>query len=660
MEYQGLKYKTRGNADPKGKPRVYFCCHEEDFGKFFKPVTEEILSVVSNAAVWYYDPADGIPEDEEFLSDLSQMQLFVVPVTANFILKDSRARTVEFAFAREHHIPILPLMQEPGLEKHFNRICGDLQFLDRRASHADPTAIPYKEKLKTFLDSVIVSDETANKIRDAFEAYIFLSYRKKDRAYAQQVMRLIHQNEFCRDVAIWYDEFLTPGEDFNEAISQAMKKSSLFALVVTPSILEKPNYVMTTEYPEAKRSGKPVLPVEALKTNSLKLSWNYKGIGTAIQSAQLPERLKSALPDAAKESAVEDPVHDYLIGLAYLSGIDVEIDHEKALKLITSAAEAELPEAMQKLTDMYLLGDGVKRNTYTAHEWYVRYVKVLKGQADEDPSEENLDRLFNSLLILGNMETEYTFPKQANKTFEEMLHVAEKMGELGCSNAGSRLLLSYRKFGDISLKEGRTADAKELFRKSLELAEAKARSSGSADDRRYLMQAYERMGDICQSEEDLKEERKWRFKSLSIAEELAKETGTELERRNMIINYSNYGCLCMDDKDMPEAKSWLLKALSLAETLSSEYPTQKNRWQVSYITGQLGWNCKLTGDLSEAKEWFFKSYKLRAALAAERLSPENRRDLEVGLIRMEGICRELGETEEADEWQERKKSMFHR
>ena len=47
----GLKYKTRNNTSPQGKPRVYFCCHPEDFDKFFDGVSEEILAK-QNCAVW--------------------------------------------------------------------------------------------------------------------------------------------------------------------------------------------------------------------------------------------------------------------------------------------------------------------------------------------------------------------------------------------------------------------------------------------------------------------------------------------------------------------------------------------------------------------------------------------------------------------------------
>ena len=48
---------------------------------------------------------------------------------------------------------------------------------------------------------------SAEGTRHAFDAYIFLSYRKKDRRYANELMRLIHNNPECRDIAIWFDEF---------------------------------------------------------------------------------------------------------------------------------------------------------------------------------------------------------------------------------------------------------------------------------------------------------------------------------------------------------------------------------------------------------------------------------------------------------------------
>ena len=124
-----LSYKTRGDSSPQGKPKVYFCCHPDDFGYLFEEISNEILAE-QNCSVWYADPVDAV-RDEEFLNDLSRMQLFVMPVTAKLLYLKNHAIDVEFPFAVEHHIPILPLMQDSDLEGIFNQKCADLQFLDK-------------------------------------------------------------------------------------------------------------------------------------------------------------------------------------------------------------------------------------------------------------------------------------------------------------------------------------------------------------------------------------------------------------------------------------------------------------------------------------------------------------------------------------------------
>ena len=341
----------------------------------FEPITDEILTIATDAVIWYYNPDEGIPDGEEFFADLSQMQLFVIPVTAGFVYQDSYARTVEFQYAIEHHIPVLPLMQDSELGSDFNRVCGNLHYLDKHAGELDISALSYEEKLKKYLNAVLISDALAQRVRAAFDAYIFLSYRKKDRIYAQQIMRLIHRNEFCRDIAIWYDEFLVPGENFNDAIAAAMEKSILFAMVVTPNLLEIPNYVMTTEYPEALKANKPILPVEALKTDSEEISKLFGGIDSTLSLEDLTPRLWMVLQNIVLQENDSDPVHNFLIGLAYKSGIDVEIDIERALTLINSAAKANLPEAQHLLATIYEMGDGVVPDYDVSLEWKARAVE---------------------------------------------------------------------------------------------------------------------------------------------------------------------------------------------------------------------------------------------------------------------------------------------
>lgn len=81
---------------------------------------------------------------------------------------------------------------------------------------------------------------------------------------------------------------MTPGEDFNDAIYEALNKSDLFALTVTPNLLEmpygKPNFVMDKEYPTAKESGKLLFTVEMLPTDSETLKKYYEEIPAPIKA----------------------------------------------------------------------------------------------------------------------------------------------------------------------------------------------------------------------------------------------------------------------------------------------------------------------------------------------------------------------------------------
>ncbi|MBR3299603.1 MAG: TIR domain-containing protein [Clostridia bacterium] len=403
-----FKFKPEG-ISLTGMQRVYFTCHPEDHARYFERISGDILKVQRCAV--FYNLDEGEYEDAE--TDLAQMNLFVIPVTTRLLTKPCRTVKFDIPFAKEHHIPILPLMMESGLDELYERVFGDLHYLDPNAR--DDTARSFEEKFKNYITSVLIGDELAEKIRKAFDAYIFLSYRKKDRRYANELMRLIHKNEFCRDIAIWYDEFLTPGEGFNEAIAAALERSKLFALVVTPSLLELndlglPNYVMKEEYPAARRSGKKVLPAEMEETDGKALSGKFDGIGSTVKKED-EAALSAALHDALGEIAIaendDDPEHNFFIGLAYLGGIDVEIDHERAKRLIEGAAEAGLIEAAEKLVSMYLSGEGVKSDYTKAVEWARKHLYLCRLHFENDSNDISRKALFKSLCSIATIFYDY-------------------------------------------------------------------------------------------------------------------------------------------------------------------------------------------------------------------------------------------------------------
>ncbi|MBQ8696801.1 MAG: hypothetical protein IJ519_03680 [Clostridia bacterium] len=196
--------RTKGGANPRGKRRVYFTCHPEDFDKYFDKVCEDIFASHDCAVYYTQDMTEAIAEEDK-VTDLGSNNLFVVPVTLKLLITPNRAMDEDIPYAIEQGIPVLPIMMDSGIDAVYSRPdkFGERQYLNPNST--DLTEISYGDKLKKYLESVLISDDLAERIRRAFDAYIFLSYRKKDRRYANEMMRLIHRNPEYRDIAILYD-----------------------------------------------------------------------------------------------------------------------------------------------------------------------------------------------------------------------------------------------------------------------------------------------------------------------------------------------------------------------------------------------------------------------------------------------------------------------
>ncbi|MBR4864380.1 MAG: tetratricopeptide repeat protein [Oscillospiraceae bacterium] len=383
--------KTRDKLDIEKKPRVYFTCHPEDFNAYFSKICQDIFKTHDCAVYYTEDMTEAIPREQQN-TDLNHMNLVVVPVTMKLLLQPNRAMDEDIAFARKQQIPILPIMMEPGIEPLYARPdkFENLQFLT--PIKTDSTAIPYEQKLKNFLESVLINEELANRIRAAFDAYIFLSYRKTDRHLANSLMQQIHSIPEYRDIAIWFDEFLTPGESFKENIEKILDDCNLFALLVTPRLLEKvtdpesgelrDNYVISTELPLAQKNkeekGTQILPVEMEETDKTALA--ALDIQDCIhwEDRAFRERLLETLSKIAI-TPNHTPEHNYLIGLAYLEGIDVETNRALGLELLETAAEAGLTVAMGRLASLYKNVDRKK-----SHIWADRLYHHLVELHGED------------------------------------------------------------------------------------------------------------------------------------------------------------------------------------------------------------------------------------------------------------------------------------
>lgn len=451
-------------GSPRGKRKVYFTCHPKDFEKYFKIVCDDIFKTHDCAIYYTKDMSAPIPK--EYLdTDLGQMNLFVIPITKRLLTTKNRTMDFDFKYAiRENiSIPILPIMMEPNLDNIYSRKekFGNLHYYNRFSK--DITGITYEEKLMKYLSFVLIGNTIINRIKKAFDAYIFLSYRKKDRNYANELMKLIHNNPKYRDIAIWYDEFLPAGEDFESNIKKELEGSKFFTLLVTPNIVNKENYVQSTEYPLAMKMGKEILPVELINTDKNLLKKLYLGIPECINAynqVALDKGILEVFKSISFQITDKDPEHTYLIGLAYLYGIDVEKNFRYGMELIGNAAISGHLEAIEKLSNMFLFGENIIVDYKEGLKWRELLYKSCVNKYGEFSKE--------TLIQLDMLA--YTYGRIGE--YKKSLQLYEKSYNLMKTNLGennSDTLISLNNLAQAYGKIGYLAKSLELSEKVYKL-----------------------------------------------------------------------------------------------------------------------------------------------------------------------------------------------
>ena len=648
-----LSYRTIAGENPQGKPKVYFSCHQDDFGTYFEEYALKILRI-QDCAIWYEAEPEADYDREDLELNLAQMQLFIMPVTTKLLTTPNRAMDIEFQIAQERHIPVLPLMMEGSLDDVFSKRFGDLQYLD--PNDKDVTRRSFDEVLETYIKSVLVSSDLAKRVRAAFDAYIFLSYRKKDRKKAQELMRLIHRNPLCRDIAIWYDEFLTPGEDFNQAIGEMLTKSDLFTLVVTPNLVNEINYVMTTEYPAALKQEKPVLPVEMVKTDRAQLEEHYEALPPCILGED-DEMLQKSLLEKIREMAVsandEDPEHNFLIGLAYLDGIDVEVDSERAMVLIKGAAEAGVPEAISHLIMMYETGKGIKRDYLEGIRWREKKVEHLRKKFESDSTENAARKLIVELGYLGEAQRGSLMLDAAEASYHEMCIIAEKYAASDNKGFRSAVPVGYNMLGKLLEARGDLAGAQAYYEKALAITEELLGNAITVELGQVLFVIYSNLGTVADAHGDIDGAHEYYEKALIVSEAIYKDTGTVESRRDLSASYLNLGDNALKYGDVSRAEAYYEKGLAITEELARDTDTVESYRDLSNFYYKLGGVQDVHEDLTGVQDYYEKALAIREMLFKDTGTMESRRDLSRIYDRLGDVLKTAGDHVGAQDYYEK-------
>lgn len=644
-----FSYRVRGDFSSNGPQKVFFSFYPEDKERMEK-IADDILDI-SNCAAWYHE--DSMTADDINLDDLGmklqEMKLFVVIVSTNYLANDSLAKNWEYRFAMEHHIPVLPIAVESGLEEYFavemNRIhegYGDIQLL--RSEVTDRTEISYYQKLARDLGAILLKNKEVERIKQVFSGKIFLSYRKKDRRYANELMHTIHDIPSLRNVSIWFDEFMSSGEKWSDQIGDALKQSDVFLLLVSPSITEPDNYVIREEYPAARKQDKLIVSVGKNEDKSKlpdieELRQVFLGLRVLVDGDNADE-LESVLQEITAETE-STPETDYLIGLAFFNGIEMERDTEKAVSLIVASARQNFPEAVKKLAEMYWKGDGIAVNYENSILWRKRLVELYEKKFDEikDPEEmleyiDALERLATCLYELSSFRDSLLYAKLLAKLMEQIATISD------ISDFSHYHVQAYDLCGKNCRRLGLYDDALAYADKYYKLVKKQYEQKPSINNLHNISVACERVGDAYYAIGDFERTENWCLRALEIDRSIDEKLKSIESAFSLSANLLVLGDVHIQHSDYKKADQVYAEAVQLRKRILAAEDTDERQKQYGESILSRGTALLLNEEIDEADKCFSKARNIFETLAEKDGTIEAQHIYSVVLNRCGKICEE--------------------
>ncbi len=649
-----LTYRVRGDFSPHGLQKVFLSFHPDDIVQMEK-VADDILSI-SNCALWYHAdvPTADVIDLDDLGMKLLEMKLFVVIVSTRYLSNENLSKNWEYGFAMEHHISVLPIAVESGLEDYFaremNRVndgFGDLQLL--RTEVADRTEMPYVQRLARDLRSILLEDREIERVRQAFSGKIFLSYRKTDRRYAQELIRTIHNIRSLERVSIWFDEFVSSGEMWSDRINEAIGQSDVVLLMVSPSITEPDNYVIREEYPTARKCGKPI--VSAVKTANKsatpsieELRRLFPGLRVLVDGDDADE-LEQALWEVAT-GVTSTPETDYLIGLAFFNGIDMERDMERAVSLIIASARRNVPDAVRKLAEMYWLGDGVAVNYENSILWRKRLVELREQKLNETHG------LSDALAYVGAVESLADSLYELSSYRESLVYakLLEQTSSLSENLSFTRYQArAYDLCGRNCRMLGLYDDALAYADKYHKLAERQYSQDPSTDALHNISVACARVGDSYYAGGDFEQAEAWYLRSLEIDRAIDGELRSIDSASSLSTSLLMLGDIYMRRGAFAQADPIYVEATELRKRVLAAEDTDNHQRQYGEAVLARGTALLLEGEVGRAGGDFAEAERIFRSLADARGTIEAQHALSVVLNRCGRLAEASGDYERACE-----------
>ena len=252
------------------KRKIFISAHPTDRYLYLEPKVNAINEIDGCIAIYNQIPNDkgpSIPDD---------VDTFVIIASLKYFVWANSGYISEFFAAVRNGVKVIPLLVESGQNviDLVNMRCGKVQYIDAN------------EDLGFALDTLRAHLVAKERIVDERLPSVFISYRRADRSLLHELVNTVESASDYKNVNVWYDEVISPGENYSKSILKQLNNCNLFILLVTPNILEDKNYVWRVEYKTAKKLRKRIFAVEAEKTDRKKLFEMYGNLGHIVDIKQ--------------------------------------------------------------------------------------------------------------------------------------------------------------------------------------------------------------------------------------------------------------------------------------------------------------------------------------------------------------------------------------
>ena len=465
-------------------------------------------------------------------------------------------------------------------------------------------------------------------------AKIFISYKKHEKKQETDEGLL-----YTRDVAakrlvnlspcaVWHDGFLSPGGDYNVEIETAILECDAVVLLLTGNVLNS-RYIWETEIKLAMDNAKPIIPIafdfpaskyavveERLGGDLHIINWPGGDDDTPQSEPEFNDALRRILDRLAVSSSISQeiiklrpimesntslihitPYQWYLIGCAYLQGINTPKNAAKGIDLLESVA--------------YFSVEGEDVNELrckAASALYDHYYSLHKKDPDSFGLKEC--RKYAELgTELGDAELTYSrgymyrTGRGAGRDVAKAAEHYQAAARLGSARGQCALGVMYRSGDGVPADNLR---AFELFSRSAaqgngdamwNLAEMYAGGIGVKKDEILAEEWYNkaaqlnggaamrRLGDIYEKEKDMAAAYKWYYNSAQQGDSIAMRNIGDMYRKGLHVA-----------QDHGRAFGWYFRAAALGNFVAMR------RLGIMYHRG-----FGVEADIAKSEEWFERS-----------------------------------------------------